>query len=148
MVSVAHTLVAVSIAAKIGNPIIAFPLSFFSNYLLDMIPHWDFGYGWRAKSKKRLFLEGFGDVAVSYLLVFLIWQKLLPNVSLVYLLANAFLGQLADWLELPYLLFNIKVQPFAFFYQVQHVVHRKLALPWGVVTQIAVVAPILFFALR
>ncbi|MBI3384720.1 hypothetical protein HY030_00835 [Candidatus Gottesmanbacteria bacterium] len=148
MISVAHSLVAVSIAAKIPNPIIAFPLSFFSNYLLDMIPHWDFGYGWRAKSKKRLFLEGASDVAVSYILVFLIWQKFLPHISLVYLLANAFLSQLPDWLELPYVLFNVKVQPFVFFYQIQHLIHRKLALPWGIVTQIVTVLPLLYFALH
>ena len=148
MVSVSHTLVAISIAAKITNPVIALPLSFFSNYVLDMIPHWDFGYGWREKSKKKLFIEGFADVAVSYILVFLIWKKFLPNTSLISLLINAFLAHLPDWLELPYLLFNIKIQPFTFFYQIQHVVHRKLALPWGVVTQIVTVAPFLYFALR
>ncbi len=85
MVSVSHTLVAISIAAKISNPAIALPLSFFSNYVLDMIPHWDFGYGWREKTKRKLFLEGFADVAVRYLLVLVIlgvvrlWQLISKN---------------------------------------------------------------------
>lgn len=148
MTSVTHTLVAISLASKISNPYLAFPLSFLSNYALDMIPHWDFGIGWRKKTKTKLFLEGFLDVAVSYLLVFFMHDKFFNSTSLTYLLINAFLAQLPDWLEVPYLLFNIKIQPFTFFYQIQHFVHRKLDLPWGVVTQLAIVLPLLYFTIK
>lgn len=147
MTSVTHTLVAVSIAAKIGNPALALPLSFASNFLLDMVPHWDFGFGWRKKSKMKLFSEGVLDITLSYILVYWIHRQFLPDVSLFYLALNAFAAQLPDWLEIPYLLFNWKQQPFSFFYEIQHRIHRRLDLPWGLLPQIAVALPLLMWAI-
>lgn len=147
MTSTTHTLVAIAIAAKIGNPQISLPLSFLSNYLLDMVPHWDFGFNWRLKSKTKLFLEGLLDIVVSYALVFIIQKYYLPQVNLWYMLLVAFFAQLPDWLEIPYLLFNWKFEPFAFFYRIQHFIHRRLRFPWGLLPQIAIALPLLYFAI-
>lgn len=146
MTSITHSLVAVAIGVKIQNPAIAFPLCFLSNYLLDMIPHWDFGYGWRKKSKVKLFLEGFIDITVSYSLVLISHNFFFNTTSLSYLLLCAFIAQLPDWLELPYLLLNLKQKPFYFFYKIQHLIHRKLDLPWGILPQVGLVIPFLFWA--
>lgn len=148
MTSTTHSLVAIAIAAKISNPAISLPLSFLSNFLLDMVPHWDFGYGWREKSKKKIFIEGMLDVAVSYALVFLIQKYYLNNINLWYMLAVVFFAQLPDWLEIPYLLFNWHHQPFTFFYRIQHLIHKRLDLPWGILPQIAVAAPLLYLAIN
>jgi hypothetical protein len=36
-----HAIVGATIATKIGNPLLAFPLAFLSNFLLDLLPHWN-----------------------------------------------------------------------------------------------------------
>jgi hypothetical protein len=148
MTSVTHTLVAIAVASKIQNPAIAFPTCFFSNYLLDMIPHWDFGYGWREKSKTKLFIEGLLDISVSYFLVFYLHQTIFQNTNIYYLLICAFLAQLPDWLEIPYLIFDFKKQPFSFFYQIQHQIHNRWNLPWGLLPQIVVAGSSLVWAIK
>lgn len=148
MTSTTHSLVAISLALVIKNPALTLPVCFASNYILDTIPHWDFGFGWRQKTKKKILAEGVLDVVLSYFLVFLIQRFFFPEVSLLYLFASAFFAQLPDWLEVPYLLFNWKSQPFAFFYQIQHILHRRMDLPWGIVSQIIVCLPLLYLILR
>ncbi len=148
MTSTTHSLVAVAIAAKISNPTLAIPLAFASNFLLDTIPHWDFGFGWRQKGKTKLFWEGVLDVSLSYFLATVIFLKFLPLVNPLLLYASVFASQLPDWLEVPYLLFNWKKEPFHFFYRIQHHIHRKWDLPWGVVPQIAIVLPLLYLTLK
>lgn len=113
-----------------------------------MIPHWDFGLGWRQKTKRKILAEGFLDVALSYVLIFLIQRYHLPHINLIYLFVIAFIAQLPDWLEVPYLLFNWKAQPFTFFYQIQHIIHRKMDLPWGLVSQVIVCLPLLYLILK
>lgn len=148
MTSTTHSLVAIAIAAKITSPELAIPLAFASNFLLDMVPHWDFGFGWREKSKTKLFLEGVFDVGLSYFLTLVIYLKFLSHLNPVFVFACVFFSQLPDWLEVPYLLFNWKGEPFHFFYRIQHHIHRKLDLPWGLVPQIAVVLPLLYLTLK
>lgn len=148
MTSTAHSLVAIAIAAKITNPELAIPLAFTSNFLLDMVPHWDFGFGWRQKNKTKLFWEAALDVSLSYFLTGIIYFKFLSHLNPIFLLACVFASQLPDWLEVPYLLFNWKSEPFYFFYRIQHHIHRKLDLPWGLVSQIVVVLPLLYLTLK
>lgn len=95
----------------------------------------------------KIFLEGILDIFVSYALVFFLQHYYFPQVNINYLLISAFLSQLPDWLEIPYLLFNIKNQPFKFFYQVQHQIHHRLDLPWGLLPQIAIAFPLLLWSL-
>ncbi|MCL5675713.1 MAG: hypothetical protein M1120_01145 [Patescibacteria group bacterium] len=148
MTSTTHSLVAVAIAAEIQQPLFAIPLAFASNFILDMVPHWDFGFGWRQKSKTKLFLEGTLDVVVSYILVTLIYFRFLSYLNPFFVFACVFASQLPDWLEIPYLLLNWKNEPFHFFYKIQHFIHRKLDLPWGIVPQVAIVLPLLYLTLR
>jgi membrane-bound metal-dependent hydrolase YbcI (DUF457 family) len=54
MTATAHALIGGAIAASIPNPALGLPLAAISHPLVDMIPHWDFGLGWR-KKKKVLF---------------------------------------------------------------------------------------------
>ena len=74
MTATAHALIGGAIAASTSeNPALGISLAAISHPLLDMIPHWDFGLGWRNKSKLRLFLQAFGDLLFGIIITFLIF---------------------------------------------------------------------------
>lgn len=147
MTATAHALVGGAIAASISNPAIALPLASLSHPILDMIPHWDFGIGWRTKNKVTLFTESVLDLVVGILLAFFIFGK---NVDPFYFLTCIFFSEIWDILMMPYLLFKWKFPPFSTAYNLQHKIqkHTKLTfLPWGILTQAITVGGIVF-ALR
>ena len=41
MLELPHAIVGATIAIKTGNPLLAFPLAFLSNFILDFLPHWN-----------------------------------------------------------------------------------------------------------
>ncbi len=136
MTATAHALVGGAIAASISNPAIALPLASISHPLLDMIPHWDLGNGWRSKNKATLFVESVLDLVVGVILAYFIFGQ---NVNLTYFLICIFFSEIWDILMMPYLLFDWKFSPFSTIYNIQHNIqrHAKLTfLPWGVLTQV------------
>lgn len=147
MTATAHALVGGAIAASISNPAIALPLASLSHPILDMIPHWDLGIGWRSKNKVTLFAESVLDLVVGIILAFLIFGK---GVDPIYFLLCIFFSEIWDILMMPYLLVGWKFPPFSTAYNLQHKIqkHTKLTfLPWGIATQ-AVSVGIIVFALR
>ncbi len=137
MTATAHALVGGAIAASISNPALALPLAALSHPLLDMIPHWDLGNGWRGKNKVTLFAESVLDLTLGIILAFFIFGR---NIDPLYLLSCIFFSEIWDILMMPYLLFNWKFPPFSSAYEIQHKIqkHAKLTfLPWGILTQIA-----------
>lgn len=143
MTATAHALIGGAIATSVPNPALGIALSAISHPIADMIPHWDFGLGWRKKSKILLFLQSFGDLILGIFLTFLIFK----NVNPVYLLSCVFVSLSWDILQAPYWLLNWKFPPFSYFYNVQHGINAKAKLPWGVITQAATVTG-LVLALR
>ncbi len=139
MTITAHALVGGAIAAAIPNPALGFTLAVASHPLLDMIPHWDEGWGWRKKGKIRLFAECCIDMALGVFLTY----TLFSSVPLPYLFLTIFGSILFDLLEAPYLLLNWKFKPFCWFYQAQSKIQGKVRLPWGILTQVATVAVII-----
>lgn len=139
MTATAHALVGGSIAASISNPALAFPLASISHPILDMIPHWDLGLGWRGKNKLTLFAESVLDLIVGIVLAYFIFGR---NVDPLYFLSCIFFSEIWDILMMPYLLFDWKFPPFSTAYEFQHKIqkHAKLTLlPWGILTQAATV---------
>ena len=55
MTATAHALIGGAIAAGIASQPLGIALALASHPLADLIPHWDFGWGWRKKSKPKLF---------------------------------------------------------------------------------------------
>ena len=143
MTATAHALVGGAIAASISNPAIGLPLAAASHPLLDMIPHWDFGWGWRKKSKVLLFTQSIFDLVFGVAVTLLIFGKV---TDLTYLLFAIFLSEVWDILQMPYLLWGWKF-PFYIFYKFQHEINGKARLPWGILTQAATVGGVVF-ALR
>jgi len=136
MTATAHALIGGAIAASVPNPVIGISLAAISHPIADMIPHWDFGLGWRKKSKILLFVQSCFDLSLGIVLTFLIFGK---TTNPVYLLGCIFVSESWDILQAPYWLFNWRFPPFSYFYNVQHAINAKAKLPWGVLTQAATV---------
>lgn len=145
MTITAHILVGGAIASAVPNPYIGIPLSLVSHHLLDIIPHWDEGWGWRQKPKLRLFAESFFDLALGLGVGYLMFVQsgffgLKTNLN--YFLICSFFAIAADLMEAPYLFLNWKFPPFSTFYNIQHQLQGKARLPWGVLTQVATVGAV------
>lgn len=149
MTATAHALVAGAIAARFSDPVTACLLAIGSHYVMDSIPHWDFGTNWRNRPKHKtgLFaiLETTLGIAASY---FFFGQHLsFPLWALTVLF-----GILPDWLETPWYIFyahSKKHEPAATagilerlsyaFYKVPNIFHSKAQLPLGLITQVVTV---------
>ncbi len=144
MTATAHALIGGAIAASVPNPAIGIPLAAISHPLLDMIPHWDFGLGWKRKNKIILFLQSFGDLILGVFLTFLIFGG---KTDYLYLFLCIFMSVSWDLLLAPYLLLDWKFFPFNFFYKFGHYTNAKAKMPLGILTQIISVTGIIL-ALR
>lgn len=136
MTATAHALIGGAIAASVPNPALGISLAAISHPIVDIIPHWDFGLGWRKKSKLLLFFQSCFDLILGLVLTFLIFGK---TTNPLYLLVCVFVSESWDILQAPYWLFDWKFFPFSTFYNFQHEINRKAKLPWGILTQAATV---------
>ena len=137
MTATAHALIAGAIAASTPqNPTLGVTLAALSHPILDMIPHWDFGTGWKKKNKVLLFLQAAGDLIFGVAVTFIFFGK---AVNPLYLLLAIFISLSWDLLQAPYWLFGWKFPPFSTFYNVSHQINTKAKLPWGILTQAATV---------
>ena len=136
MTATAHALIGGAIAASVPNPALGITLSAISHPIADMIPHWDFGSGWKKKSKALLFFQSCGDLIFGVVLTFLIFGN---TTNYVYLLACIFISESWDFLQAPYWLFDWKFFPFSTFYRFGHHTNGKAKMPWGIATQAATV---------
>lgn len=138
MTATAHALIGGAIAASIPNPALGIPLAFGLHPITDMIPHWDFGIGWRTKNKFTLFLESSLDLLLGIVLAYFLFGK---NVNPIYFLGCILASEIWDIMMMPYLLFNWKFAPFSTFYKMQHSLQTKakMSLPWGLLTQVGTV---------
>lgn len=137
MTATAHALVGGAIAASIQDPIIGITLSAASHPFLDMIPHWDFGRGWRNKNKLTFLLEGMFDMTIGLISSYLIFGV---HTNLIYFLACVLASLMFDLLLLPYWFLKWQFPPFSWVYQIQSKMQgRAKLLPWGIVTQVGTV---------
>jgi len=143
MTATAHALIGASIAVKVVNPILGIPLAIISHFVADLIPHWDAGTNHRQKSLMRLRVEAALDVLLGFALVYLIFRNL---VDPRYLFVMVIAAQLPDWLEAPSFMFNINVPPFSWLDWLGHKIQSRAQLPWGLVTQIVIVATLVLLA--
>ena len=137
MTATAHALVGGAIAASVQNPALGLSLSAISHPLLDTIPHWDFGWGWRQKSKLLLFTESVFDLSLGFVLAYLLFGQ---HVNFWYFLACVFVSEVWDILEAPYWFFGWKFFPFGIIYKIQSQMQgRAKTMELGILTQVATV---------
>ncbi|OGE25110.1 hypothetical protein A3C26_02115 [Candidatus Daviesbacteria bacterium RIFCSPHIGHO2_02_FULL_39_12] len=136
MTATAHALIGASIAAAIPDPAIGIPLVAISHPIADMIPHWDFGRGWKSKKKLVLFFQSIADLTFGVILSYILFGQ---SVSLTYLFLAILISESWDILQAPYWLLNWKFPPFSYFYNFGHQTNSTAKLPWGILTQAATV---------
>lgn len=151
MTATGHALIGASIATQIGNPFICLPLSFFSHFLIDKIPHWDPMTNKKNKTKKQIYIETAIDIILSYILVAVIFVGIFNVSDPLLIFISAFASQLPDFFEAPYLLTKKQIFPFYQDYKVQSWIHdigfnARLDGFWGVTTQVITVLIFLIWA--
>jgi hypothetical protein len=150
MTATSHALVSGAIVAAIPDPLVSLPLVFASHFIMDAVPHWDFGTNWRDRSKSETGLIAILDTIVGFTVTYFVFGG---KVELPLLMLAMTLGNLPDWLEAPYYIFFAKqnkktLSEGASFwerltyriYKMENVFHTKAQFPFGLVTQVATVA--------
>lgn len=135
MTATAHALAGAALAAKIANPYIGLPAALVSHFLMDLVPHWDFGTNWKQKTKRLLWLQSIFDVLLGFGLVLWLFSS---RVDPIYLWTMVIFAQLPDWLEVPSLFLGYDKPPFSWVKDLQTTIHNRLKLPWGLAIQAAV----------
>lgn len=141
MMSITHSFVGCSLAVLVPDPIVSSPLILASHWLLDLIPHWDFGTDWKKRSVKQTGILALIDTLIGLLLSFVIFHNLLsaPVIVLAVSLAN-----LPDWIQSLWFIFfagkearSVLRSIFYKIYIVQETyLHTTDTFPHGVYTQI------------
>lgn len=136
MTATAHALIGGAIAASVPDPALGITLSAVSHPIVDLIPHWDFGLGWKSRNKVLLFFQASADFIFGVILAFLIFGN---TTNHLYLLLCILISESWDILQMPYLLLNWKFLPFSAFYHIGSATNNKANMFWGIVSQITTV---------
>jgi len=144
MLAFSHAIAGAAIAAKTtGNPALGYFLALASHPLLDLVPHWDFNSRHNGRSAAKTVIISLTDAAIGFIIGFTLFGDVVaPGV----LLATMLIAQLPDWLEAPLHVFNWKFPPFSTIKKIQHILHWKLASPWGILTQLIFLLFVILFA--
>lgn len=132
MTATAHALVGGAIAASIPDPVLGITLAVASHPFLDMIPHWDFGRGWRDKSKTHFLAEGIFDMSLGLVVSYLIFGR---GVNPIYFFGAVFAALFFDLMMTPYWFLNWKFPPFSWAYSFGSMSNINARLPWGILNQ-------------
>lgn len=154
MTATAHALVSGAIASRFTDPATASLLALTSHFVMDSIPHWDFGTNWRDRPKHKTGMFAIVETTVGVAVSYYFFGRHLP---LVLWASAVFFSLIPDWLETPWYIFFAHqkkhgpsnhagvLERVAFaFYKIPNVFHSKAQLPLGVITQVATVAFFLF----
>lgn len=151
MTATAHALVAGAIAAKFaGYPAEAMVLALSSHYVMDCVPHWDFGTNWRERPKEMTGALAIFDTLLGFTVAYFLYGGKVAFLPLIMVVSFSLLP---DWLETPWYIFfasQKKHEPgprasvwerlsYAI-YKIPNAFHTKAQFPFGLFTQIATVA--------
>jgi hypothetical protein len=115
MLELAHALTGAVIAAKVPSPWLSLPISFFSHFLVDLLPHWNPNLT-KTKKKRGLFYLPSRTVTLIiidclvglFLSLFLAFRALPDFNRALVIVAGTFLAVLPDLAEAPYLFLGRK----------------------------------------
>ena len=149
MTATAHALVAAAIARTVPNPYLAIPLAITSHFIMDAVPHWDFGTSWRTRSKFETGALAVGETVLGITVAYFLFRGKVETPLLLSCIAAA---ELPDWLEAPwYIFFANKKKPGVSkkagfwerlsyrIYRRENAIHSKATYPFGLFTQIVTV---------
>ncbi len=145
MTATAHALVAGLIAQKFtADPAGAGFLALGSHFLMDSIPHWDFGTNFRKRSKAATAALAIAETIFGIALTYMIFGSTTSALSLT---TAIFLSELPDWVMTPWFIFFHRdplpkkaswlEKTCYWIYKAQNMwFHRRAELPLGAITQI------------
>lgn len=149
MTATAHALVAGAIASKFSDPLTATSLALFSHFIMDTVPHWDFGTNWRSRPKP---LTGFTAILETLVGMGAAYWFFGGRVPLPLLAVTVVASVVPDWLETPWYIFFATAQKHApgknasfwerlcfTIYKTENIFHAKAELPLGIITQVVTV---------
>ncbi len=155
MTATAHAIVAGAIAARFPDPVVSVPLAFTSHFIMDAIPHWDFGTNWRKRNKSITGLFAIADTLIGITVSYFIYGG---KVAFIPLMAAIFASIIPDWLEAPWYIFFATpkkhepgksagiLEKFCYrVYKTENFFHTKTQFPFGALTQVA--ATLFFLAI-
>jgi len=149
-----HTFVGVAIAALIPNPLIAVPLSFIGHFLGDKVPHWDFYSNTKKEERTKGWrpLAVMGDLAVGVAVgvgftCYAYWGLGNPTLALNIFLCGIF-SVLPDALSSLDLFLGKQHPLLNLLNRTQSAMQFQAPLPWGIISQIIVIAISLYLFLN
>src|SRR3989304_10373917 len=98
----ADAIVTGAIAQKFPDPFLAPLLAFVSHFVMDAVPHWDFGTNWRSRTKTKTGVVAIFDTILGFSLAYFLFAGKVESLPLILALIA---GNLPDWLEAPYYIF-------------------------------------------
>ncbi len=146
-----HTLVGASIGASTNNVSLIIILAFLSHFILDAIPHFDWGtwhnYDSNFKLEKKDYILLVTDVSTAGILLFWVWTKWDYNI---YIVLGAFSAVLVDLIDnVPFWKRWMRQTSFGrFIHKIHTFVHYKIKPKywyWGVITQVLIIGGCLCF---
>jgi hypothetical protein len=150
MTATAHALVAAAIARAVPNPYLAIPLAITSHFIMDAVPHWDFGTSWRNRSKTMTGVFAIAETVLGITLAYFLFRG---KVETPLLLSCIVASEIPDWLEAPWYIFFASKQKQGVsakagfwerltyrVYRKENTIHSKASLPFGIITQVVTVA--------
>lgn len=113
MLELPHALVGATIAIKTGNPFLAFPLAFLSNFVLDLLPHWNPHLYTELKKDGKLSSKTmkivFTDAFLALIIGLFLASRFYPDWQMIILiLVSCSLAVSADLVEAPFFFLNSK----------------------------------------
>lgn len=149
MTATAHAIVAGAIAAHFTNPATAITIALTTHFVMDSIPHWDFGTDWRTRPRALTGTFAIAETLFGIGIALLFFHSI---VALPLLLATIIASLLPDWLEAPWYIFFANtskhgpsrkagiLEKFSYaFYKIPNVFHSKATFPFGIFTQVVTV---------
>ena len=152
MLELPHTLVGITLAVKIGSPLIALPLSLASHFVVDLIPHWNPSlytemkkYGQPTKKSTLIIIF---DVLLSLGFGFWIASRFLPDYTkVIIILLSAFLAVFPDVIEGFYFYLKVRSKWLIKLIEFQNNHQGRAGFVLGSLTQLATILLALYILL-
>ena len=147
MLETPHVAVGAALAVKLGNPLLAIPLSVASHFVLDKVPHWNpHTYTETVTNggpSKSTIIVTAVDIAISIALGFGVAYSVLPNKALALsVLASCLASVLPDVSKYPFFVFK-KTRKGLYKKWVETERSFQIqtnSLFWGLLTQVLIIA--------
>lgn len=153
MLELPHVIVGATIATTIGQPALALPLAILSNFILDIIPHWNPHLFTEVQNKKKLSHKSLVivliDASLGLIIGLFLAFRFYPDLTkVIYILSGSLLASIADLVEAPYFFLNVKNRYLLKLIHLQRSIQVDVPIVPGLLTQIILVGSCLWLILH